>query len=48
MNDLDKLKKEYEEISKQLSSQDIISDIQKLQKLSKRQSELQGIIDVEA
>ncbi|MEX0869914.1 MAG: peptide chain release factor 1 [Candidatus Spechtbacterales bacterium] len=40
------LKKEYEEISEKLSSQEVISDPQKLQELSIRHSELQPVIDL--
>jgi len=39
-----KIKKEYEKIIQQLSSSEIFDDAQKMAKLKKRQSELEGII----
>lgn len=45
-SDLEKLKKEYNDISEQLASPEVLSDTQKLQELSKRHSELGEIIGI--
>lgn len=45
-NQIDEIKKEYQEITTQLSSPEIVSDPQKMAKLGKRQAELQNIISV--
>ncbi len=44
--EIEKLKKEYEEISEKLTSQDVVSDPEKLQELSKRHSDLQKILNI--
>ncbi|MEX2145194.1 MAG: peptide chain release factor 1 [Candidatus Spechtbacterales bacterium] len=46
MNDLEKVKKEYEELSKKLSSNEVFSDAQKMREISKRHGELREIIDL--
>ncbi len=45
-NQLDAIKKEYADITTELSSPEIVSDPQKMAKLGKRQSELQETIDL--
>ena len=45
-NQLDAIKKEYADITTELSSPEILSDPQKMAKLGKRQSELQETIDL--
>ncbi len=42
---LEKLKKEYEEITKQLSEAGTVSDLKKFKTLSKRQSDLEEVVD---
>jgi len=44
MNELNNIKKEYQELEKQLANPEIISDAKKLQELSKRYSELKELI----
>jgi len=46
MENLNKLKKEYAEISKKLADPEVVSDTQKLQELSKRHSELKELITI--
>ncbi len=43
--ELEKIKKEYDEITKELSRTEIVSDLEKLKKLSKKQSEFKEIVD---
>ncbi len=43
--ELEKIKKEYDEITKELSKTEIVSDLEKLKKLSKKQSEFKEIVD---
>ena len=43
--ELEKIKKEYDEITKELSKTEIVSDVEKLKKLSKKQSELEEIVN---
>lgn len=43
-NQIDSIKKEYQSITRQLSSPEIVSDTQKMVKLGKRQAELEGIV----
>lgn len=43
--ELKKIKKEYDEITTELSKTEIVSDLEKLKKLSKRQSELKEVAD---
>jgi len=43
--ELEKIKKEYDEITKELSKAEIVSDVEKLKKLSKKQSELEEVVD---
>lgn len=43
---LNEIKKEYEEIQKQLSNPDVISDTQKAAKLGKRQAELENTVSL--
>ena len=45
-NQLEAIKNEYEAITTELSSPEILSDPQKMARLGKRQSELQGIINI--
>lgn len=45
-NQIDEIKKEYQDITNQLSSPEIISDSRKMAQLGKRQSELQEIISL--
>lgn len=45
--EIKKLKEEYDSITKDLSSEEVLSDHKKLQELSKRHSELQEIIDIQ-
>jgi peptide chain release factor 1 len=45
-NQIDEIKKEYQEITEQLSSSEIVSDSKKMAKLGKRQAELQDIINL--
>lgn len=45
-NQLESIKNEYEAITAELSSPEILSDPQKMAKLGKRQSELQGIMNL--
>ena len=42
---LEKIKKEYEEITKELSEFGVVSDIKKFKNLNKRQSKLKEIVD---
>ena len=41
--ELEKIKKEYDEITRELSKTEIVSDLEKLKKLSKKQSELEEV-----
>jgi len=43
--ELEKIKKEYDETTKELSKTEIVSDVEKLKKLSKKQSELEEIVN---
>ena len=43
--ELEKIKKEYDEITNELSKTETVSDLQKFKKLSKRQSALKEIVD---
>ena len=44
-NKLEKIKKEYEEITKKLSKTGVVSDVKKFKNLNKKQSKLKEIID---
>jgi len=43
--ELEKIKKEYDEITKKLSKAEVVSDMEKLKKLSKKQTEFKEIMD---
>jgi len=45
-NQINEIKKEYQEITNQLSTPSIVSDPQKMAQLGKRQAELQNVISV--
>ncbi|MEA1937319.1 MAG: peptide chain release factor 1 [Patescibacteria group bacterium] len=43
--ELEKIKKEYDEVTKELSKTEIVSDVEKLKNLSKKQSELEEVVN---
>ncbi|OGZ60798.1 MAG: peptide chain release factor 1 [Candidatus Spechtbacteria bacterium RIFCSPLOWO2_01_FULL_43_12] len=47
MSEIEKLKKEYEELSQKLSSKEVLSDMQGLHDISKRHGELKEVIELE-